>query len=170
MMKTKDLTLGAIFIALISIGSKIAIPLDMLGMRFTLQWLFVLLCALIMEKKSILVLLVYLLIGLIGLPVFARGGGIWYVMKPTFGFLLGFLISVIVMSYLKIDEFRKTLAGLIVYYLTGFVYYVFMMNVILHNSIGLWLSIINCFTTVIPDFVLCLIAVFIYKRIRYVLK
>ena len=44
-MKTKDMTMGAIFVALISIGSKIAIPLDVLGMRFTLQWLFVLLCA-----------------------------------------------------------------------------------------------------------------------------
>ena len=94
-MKTKDMTTGAIFVALISIGSKIAIPLDMLGMRFTLQWLFVLLCALIMEKKSVLVLVVYLLIGLIGLPVFARGGGIWYIMKPTFGFLLGFLLTVL---------------------------------------------------------------------------
>ena len=169
-MKTRDLTLGAIFVAIISIGSKLAIPLDMLGMRFTLQWLFVLLCALVMEKKSILVLTVYLLIGLIGLPVFARGGGIWYIMKPTFGFLLGFLFSVIVMSYLNSNELKKVIAGLIVYYLVGFVYYVFMMNVILHNSIGLWLSIVNCFTTIIPDFMLCLIAEFIYKRIRHVLK
>lgn len=169
-MKTRDLTLGAIFVALISIGSKFAIPLDMLGMRFTLQWLFVLLCVLVMEKKSILVLTVYLLIGLIGLPVFARGGGIWYVMKPTFGFLLGFLFGVIVMSYLKGDELKRVTVGLVVYYFVGFVYYVFMMNVILHNNIGLWLSIVNCFTTIVPDFVLCLIAVFIYRRIRHALK
>ena len=169
-MKTKDMTMGAIFVALISIGSKIAIPLDMLGMRFTLQWLFVLLCALIMEKKSVLVLVVYLLIGLIGLPVFARGGGIWYIMKPTFGFLLGFLFAVFVMSYLKCSAINKTMAGLTVYYLSGFVYYVFMMNAVLNNSVGLWLSVINCFTTVVPDFLLCLIAVFIFKRMRYVLK
>lgn len=169
-MKTKDMTMGAIFVALISIGSKIAIPLDVLGMRFTLQWLFVLLCALIMEKKSVLVLVVYLLIGLIGLPVFARGGGIWYIMKPTFGFLLGFLFAVFVMSYLECSAIKKTLTGLTVYYLSGFVYYVFMMNAVLNNSVGLWLSVINCFTTAAPDFLLCLIAVFIFKKMRYVLK
>lgn len=169
-MKTRDLTMGAIFVALISIGSKLAIPLDMLGMRFTLQWLFVLLCALIMEKKSILVLIVYLLLGLIGLPVFARGGGIFYIAKPTFGFLLGFLFSVIVMSYLGCSDFRKTLAGLTVYYFTGFIYYVFVMNVVLQTNVGFWLSVINCFTTIVPDFVLCLIAVFVYRRIHYVLK
>ncbi len=35
---------------------------------------------------------VYLLIGLAGVPIFARGGGPAYLLRPTFGFLLGFLL------------------------------------------------------------------------------
>ena len=50
-MKTKDVTYMALFTALIAIGSKIQIPLDFIGMHFTLQWLFVLLCALLLNRK-----------------------------------------------------------------------------------------------------------------------
>ncbi len=36
---------------------------------------------------------VYLLMGLMGLPVFSGGGGPGYVMSPTFGYLLGFIAA-----------------------------------------------------------------------------
>ena len=91
-MKTKDVTYMALFTALIAIGSKIQIPLDFIGMHFTLQWLFVLLCALLLNRKhACLTLMTYLCLGLSGAPVFASGGGIGYLLKPTFGFLFGFL-------------------------------------------------------------------------------
>ena len=48
MMSVRQLALGALFTALISIGSKLMIPLDMIGMHFTLQWLFVLLAGLLL--------------------------------------------------------------------------------------------------------------------------
>ena len=36
---------------------------------------------------------VYVAIGLAGLPVFTQGGGITYVLKPTFGYLIGFAVG-----------------------------------------------------------------------------
>lgn len=36
---------------------------------------------------------VYCFSGLVGLPVFAAGGGIAYVLKPSFGYILGFIAS-----------------------------------------------------------------------------
>ncbi len=46
-------------------------------------------------KLSFYGVLIYVLLGLIGLPIFAAGGGLGYVLKPTFGFILGFLLSTI---------------------------------------------------------------------------
>lgn len=170
-MKTRDLTKCAILLALIALGSKIRIPLDMIGMNFTLQWLFVLLSALLLNKnQALLTVGVYLLLGLIGLPVFAKGGGLWYLSKPTFGFLLGFLLSVYVIHIVKGNNIVKTIAGLIAYYLCGFIYYLFMMNVVYQSQMGIVLAFINCFTTIIPDLLLCLIACGLYKRLKYVTK
>lgn len=170
-MKTKDLTKCAILLALIAIGSKIRIPLDMIGMNFTLQWFFVLLSALILTKKQALLTVgTYLLLGLIGLPVFAKGGGFWYLSKPTFGFLLGFLVSVCIIHVVKGNDIQKTIAGLLSYYITGFLYYLFMMNIVYHNDIGLLLAFINCFATIIPDLLLCFIACALYKRLKYAIK
>ena len=112
MMSVRQLALGALFTALISIGSKIMIPLDMIGMHFTLQWLFVLLAVLLLEKKTARMSTgCYVLIGLVGVPVFATGGGIGYLFKPTFGFLAGFVVAVWVMTSLKSSPLLKCTAG-----------------------------------------------------------
>ncbi len=41
-------------------------------------------------KKGALSVLCYIVIGLIGVPVFASGGGLGYIFEPTFGYLIGF--------------------------------------------------------------------------------
>ncbi len=171
MMSVRQLALGALFTALISIGSKIMIPLDMIGMHFTLQWLFVLLAGLLLEKKTARMSTgCYVLIGLVGVPVFATGGGIGYLFKPTFGFLAGFVVAVWVMTSLKTSPLLKCTAGLLAYYFTGFLWYLFMMYVVYQQPLGLLLAFINCFTTIIPDFLLCLVACMIAKRLAPIIR
>jgi biotin transport system substrate-specific component len=46
-------------------------------------------------KLAFMAMLQYIIIGLAGIPIFANGGGPAYVLQPTFGFLIGFLISTI---------------------------------------------------------------------------
>ena len=41
---------------------------------------------------------VYVLLGLVGLPIFTLGGGFGYVLQPTFGFLLGLIPSALVIG------------------------------------------------------------------------
>ena len=47
--------------------------------------------------------------GLIGVPVFAEGGGIWYVMKPSFGYLIGFIIGAFLTGYI-IEKSKKSIS------------------------------------------------------------
>jgi len=49
--------------------------------------------ALLGSKRGAFSQITYLLGGLIGLPLFARGGGVSYLLSPTFGYIVGFILA-----------------------------------------------------------------------------
>lgn len=169
-MRAKDITSTSLFAALIAVGAfiKIDIPLPLYTMHFTLQWLFVLLASMILGKRlGTLSVFVYLAIGLLGLPVFAAGGGIGYVLRPGFGFLLGFLAAAYVIGLLceriKGATAKKLLIpaafGLIVYYTVGAVYFYFIKNLYVGEAVAFSVVVVQyCLITVVPDFILCVLA------------
>ena len=68
----------------------------------------------------------YLFQGMIGLPVFANGGGMLYLMGPTGGFLFGFLIAAIIMGELADRGWgRNILKAFIAMFLGLFIIYFF---------------------------------------------
>lgn len=76
--------------ALIAVGGWISVPF--IPVPFTLQTMFVLLTAPVMKKGAPVPVLLYLLLGLAGLPVFHSGtAGIGVLLGPTGGFLAGFV-------------------------------------------------------------------------------
>ncbi|MEL7607970.1 MAG: biotin transporter BioY [Bacillota bacterium] len=90
----REYLLAALFAALTAIGAFISIPLAFYPVPMTLQTLFVFLAGLCLRPRAALwSQIVYVAVGLIGIPIFARGGGIQYVLNPTFGFLLAFVIA-----------------------------------------------------------------------------
>ena len=98
---SKDVALCGLFAALVAVGAfiKVVIPTGADTMNFTLQWFFVMLAAFLLgSRRAFTSVGVYLLIGLAGVPIFARGGGPAYLLRPTFGFLLGFLLAAWVMG------------------------------------------------------------------------
>ncbi|MFQ7171426.1 MAG: biotin transporter BioY [Thomasclavelia ramosa] len=40
------------------------------------------------SKLGALAVLLYVVIGLLGLPIFAAGGGLAYIVRPSFGYLI----------------------------------------------------------------------------------
>ena len=90
-----SLILCALFAALIAVGAFIKIPVPFVP--FTLQLLFTTLAGIVLGPKyGALSVGVYILIGLCGVPIFTQGGGPAYVLQPTFGYLIGFLIGTFV--------------------------------------------------------------------------
>ena len=77
-----------IFTALIAVGAFIRIPVPVCP--FTLQLLFTTLAGILLGSRRGGAVLVYLALGLAGVPVFTEGGGIAYIFQPTFGYLIGF--------------------------------------------------------------------------------
>ena len=173
----KDLTLGGLFTALIAVGAflKITIPVQPVPMHFTLQFFFVLLAALLLgSKRAFASVITYLVIGLCGLPIFATGGGPAYLLKPTFGFLIGFAAAAFVTG--RVYEISKSTSffwllfsafwGLLADYACGMIYFYVCSNFVLGVSVGWKLVVINCFLlTVGEDFILCILAAVLAKRL-----
>ena len=101
----------ALCTALICVAAQIAIPLP-IGVPFTLQVLMVMLTALILKPLySVISLLLYVLLGVIGLPVFTGAkSGIGTILSPTGGFIIGFVLAAFLVSLLK-NVLAKKLGG-----------------------------------------------------------
>ena len=88
---TKNAAYVGLFATLVMVGAFIKIPTPIIP--FTLQFLFVCLAGLLLgSKKGFLSVFIYAALGLAGLPIFTGGGGITYVLQPTFGYIVGFII------------------------------------------------------------------------------
>lgn len=94
--KTYDLAYIAIFAVLIAICSWISIPMTV---PFTLQTFGVFMAVGVLGgKRGSLAVLVYILLGVIGVPVFAGfSGGLGILLNNTGGYIIGFLFSALVM-------------------------------------------------------------------------
>lgn len=90
-----DIAQCALFVALMVAGAYIKIPFPLVPLTF--QTVICVLSGLLLGwKKGAVSMSVYCFLGLIGIPVFASGGGIFYVLMPTFGYILGFIVAAIV--------------------------------------------------------------------------
>ncbi|WP_258360634.1 biotin transporter BioY [Moorella sulfitireducens (nom. illeg.)] len=99
-LRTKDIALIALFAAQVAILAQVAIPLPFSPVPITGQVLGVFLAGAVLgKKKGTLAIIVYLLLGVIGLPVFARGGsGPAVLAGPSGGYLWGFILGVYFMG------------------------------------------------------------------------
>ncbi len=97
-LSTRRVAQLAVMVALLVIGAYVSIPLRPVPITF--QDTFVVLTPLLFGSTAYIAVLAYLLLGLIGLPVFAGGAsGLVALSGPTGGFLAGFLLVAIVIGF-----------------------------------------------------------------------
>lgn len=176
--KIRKLILIAIFVALIAIGAFIKVPVPVVP--FTLQLLFTMLAGLLLgAKDGFYAVVVYILMGLIGFPIFAEGGGFAYILKPSFGYLIGFAIGSYVTGFVanKVTQpgYLRLMAanflGLSIVYSFGMIYYYLISWLYLGNPVGLWPLFLYGFLLAIPgDIALCLLGAVLAKRLIPVFK
>lgn len=176
--KTQNLILCSLFVALIIVGAFIKIPIPVVP--FTLQFLFTMMAGLLLGGRlGALSVCIYIVLGLLGLPVFAEGGGLSYLFKPSFGYIIGLAAA----SYVTGTIANRTanpgykrllianFTGLGIVYLFGMVYYYLMSNFYLGTPIDLWPLFLYCFILAVPgDIVLCLLGADLGKRLIPVIR
>lgn len=168
-VSTRDLTEIAIFTALLSVTSIISVPIG--NVPITLQTLVVMLIGLMLSpKNSVLTLIAYLLIGIIGVPVFASGkSGFGVLLGPTGGFLISFVFAVYFISKMKTVKIINNEISLIVVvllianlfiYMSGWTYFAIYMEFDIARTLGiLW-------PYAIADLVKISVATYVYVNMR----
>lgn len=171
--RTYNIISTALMAAIIVVCSWITIPFG--SVPFTMQTFAVFAAALILGPlKGVIAVVLYLLLGIVGLPVFsAFQAGPGVLMGATGGFLLGFIFIPLVGGLFDV-KFRNTLLsaagllfGLILCYVTGTLWYAFV-----------WLdsaSVPAVITTsvlpyVIPDIIKCILALVVAKKVNSLTK
>lgn len=177
-LSAENMALCALFTALIAIGAFIKIPIPVVP--FTLQFLFTMLAGLMLGGRlGAASVGTYIILGLIGLPVFTEGGGIGYLIKPSFGYIIGFCLASYVTGVIAYKGSKPSLkrlmaanfTGLAIVYLLGMVYYYFICNYVINSPIGLWPLLLYCFLLAVPgDIVLCILSAILAKRLIPIIK
>ena len=170
--KTHDMVFIAVFAVLMAICSWISIPM---AVPFTLQTFGVFVAVGILGgKNGTLAVLIYIILGAIGVPVFAGfQGGIGVLAGSTGGYIIGFLFSALVMWGMEkifgrkpVIQILSMVLGLIVCYAIGTALF---MVVYTNNSgaVGLGTVLGWCVIPfIIPDLVKIALAFVLSRRLR----
>lgn len=85
------------------------------------------------KNAAMLSQIIYILLGLLGLPIFDRGGGSIYLQQPHFGYLIGFVVGAWVCGWLAFQSLAKfatliasSMVGLFSIHLVGIIYLTIM--------------------------------------------
>ena len=123
--KLKGMVFAALFAALTGAVAWFKIPLPFTPVPITLQTLMVLLSgAMLGPVYGALSMIVYLLLGAIGLPVFAGGGsGVAALLGPSGGYLFSYPIAAFVIGYMlqkkKLNVFIRYFSFVVILILTA---------------------------------------------------
>lgn len=165
-LSVREMVLCGLFIALITAGTFIRIPVG--ADVYTLQFMFTLLAGLVLgARPGAMAVGSYVLLGLLGVPVFASGGGPAYILQPTFGYLLAFILQAwFCGAYARrlsdksySNLLTVNLGGMAIVYLIGISWFYLSSNFVLDAPIPLWTAILYCgIFQAVPDFLLCMAA------------
>lgn len=170
---TKDIAYIGMFVAIMAICSWINIPATI---PFTMQTfaVFATIGLLGMYRGTIAVL-VYILLGAVGAPVFAGfSGGISVLMSSTGGYIIGFLASALIAGLIMKQFGKSTVvmflamaAGLVVCYAFGTAWFMYFYTKT-SGAIGIMSALSWCVIPfIIPDLIKIVLAIVLTKRVSH---
>lgn len=171
-LTARDMALVAISTAVISVCSWISIPLTV---PITFQTFAVFVTAgLLGKKRGLLSVALYILLGIVGIPVFSGfSGGAGVILAATGGYIIGFLFTALIVGFASDKRSHSTMfmslsmiLGLIICYAFGTTWfmYVYARNT---GEIGLLNTLSICVLPfLIPDTLKIILALLVMKRLR----
>ena len=173
--QTTDLVYIALFTVLITICSWISIPAPV---PFTLQTFSVFAaCYMLGGRRAALSVVVYLLLGTAGLPVFAGfTGGAGILLGSTGGYLIGFILTTLLFSIFEkmfgrhpVTDIIGLILGLLSCYFFGTIWFM-KVYARANGAIG-WISALSwcVIPFIIPDLIKLALAVIVGSRVRHLM-
>lgn len=168
--KMKQMTLIGLMTAVLCILAPIAIPLPISPIPVSLGNMAVCFAVAVLGFKSgTLSVLLYLLLGLTGLPVFSGfTGGIGKLLGPTGGYLIGYLFLALFFGFV-VEHFRNrlsanifgALSGMLILYLFGTLWLAFQLDSDFVSA--LWVGVIPYIP---PDIIKTILAIILGTKLR----
>ncbi len=175
-MRTKNLIKCGLFTSLIIIGTFIKIPFP--GMPMTLQFASILLAGIVLGPYwGALSVVLYAVLGLIGIPVFTSGGGIGYVLTPSFGYIIGFILAAFFVGLISRRRPGSVpililggLTALTVTYLVGILYFTMIKSIYLGETVDFRYVLYSQVLLMMPkDIVMCILCAFMGKKLQFII-
>lgn len=158
-MNTKSITRIAILTAVFSVVSAMVIPFGLVPI--SLSTLFLCIFSTLLKPKEIIIsMILYLFIGIIGIPVFAGfQAGFSVIIGPTGGYLIGYVFAGFIMSLINFKISNKWiwpvsfLIGILITYVFGTFHFMLVMNWTFKESI-----VITIYQFIVGDIIELIIA------------
>ena len=169
-VNVKPMIYASLFAALTAVGAFIKIPIPISPVPITLQVFFVLLAGLVLGARwGGTSMVVYVMLGVIGLPVFSGGSsGLGILLGPTGGYIIGFVAGAFVtgLIYNKANDSKTAtigamIGGLAVIYLLGVMQLSFVANMTLQQAVA-----VGMLPFLIGDAIKIVAALIVADRIR----
>ncbi len=156
----KELTKIAVLTALMLVSAFFKIPA--VPVPVTLQSFVAILAGLTLGMKGVIVPAVYLLLGLCGVPVFANGGGVAYLVQPTCGFTFGFVLAAFLAGAIAGRKKEKRLPRMIAacavatvaLYVCGIAYTLLLKTLYTNEAFDFWKILWGYWIVFIPSDIL----------------
>ncbi len=163
-MRLRKMTMCGIFAAMLAVCAWLAVPIG--DVSVTLQTFGLLLCLGVLGGKlGCISCTVYLLLGVVGLPVFSGfQGGFGVLLGPTGGYLWGFLLTAVTFWALekRLSLWLNFAIGLVVCNICGTAWYYFA-----YGPLPLWTILLKCVLPyLLPDAIKLTLAVIITPKLR----
>ncbi|OOM74818.1 biotin transporter BioY [Clostridium puniceum] len=167
-LSIKEITLVGMCAALMAIFSQLSIPLPFTSVPITLQvFCLVILSVIVGAKVGTLALIVYVIIGTIGLPVFANfHSGFGVLVGPTGGYIVGFIIMAFLIGYASSKQnkfflFIASYMGVIIDLLLGTIQLKIVTGMTMQAAL-----ISGLYPFILKDFITVTIAVTIGLKVK----
>lgn len=156
--------------ALTAVGAFVRIPLPYVP--FTLQVAFVCLAGLWLGPwRGAASQVAYLTAGLVGFPIFAKGGGPQYLFEPSFGYLVGFVPGAFLAGYVGRETasmwrlVAAAYAGMLMVYALGITHLYLILSHVSGTDVTLWTAARVGLAPLPKDLVLGVLAAYLGRRL-----
>lgn len=171
-LSVKELTLVGMCAALMAIFSQLAIPIPFTTVPLTMQTFGLVVIAVVLGRKlGTLSIIIWTLLGAIGIPVFAHfAGGLGVILGPTGGYITGFIIMSFIIGYSlkfenKIILFLGVYLGQASQYMVGLLQLKIVLGLTTQGAL-----LAGLYPFIIKDIITITVAAFIALSIKKVLK
>ena len=166
--RIRKMVYASLFASMTAVGAYMVIPIG--PIPITLQVLFVFLAGAFLGCRwGMASMLVYLLIGIVGLPVFAGGAaGLGVLFGPTGGYLIGFVIAASVVGYLIERHENAPLVYVVFYFMVGLgvVYFAGSLQLMYVASLSTTQAfVLGVAPFIIPDAVTAVAGAILFTRV-----